>query len=130
MRCGYHGGLPFLALHMHRHPRTALWLASSLLAAATATTPARAQDADSIADSRDDDGKPIWSLGLGVVAMRLPDYRGADESRNRVLPFPAFFYRGPRVQATREGIRAELFEGSRFCQALGSSPACATASMS
>jgi outer membrane scaffolding protein for murein synthesis (MipA/OmpV family) len=99
---------------MHRHPRPALWLASSLLAAAAATHPARAQDVDSMNERRDDDGKAVWSLGLGVVAMRLPDYRGSDESRNRVLPFPAFFYRGPRVQATREGIRAELFEGSRF----------------
>lgn len=58
--------------------------------------------------------KARWSLGLGVMAMRLPDYRGSDESRNLVLPFPSFLYRSHRLQASRDSIRAELFEGSRF----------------
>lgn len=100
-----------LGFHMPQYRHLALLLACSLLVGATA----RAQGDDALADRRDNkDDKPVWSLGLGVVAMRLPDYRGSDESRNLVLPFPAIYYRGPRVQATREGIRAELFEGSRF----------------
>lgn len=80
-----------------------------------ATNAAFAQN-DTLGDrvERAEAGKASWSLGLGLVAMRLPDYRGSDESSNRVLPFPAFTYRGPRVQASREGIRAELFEGGRF----------------
>ncbi|HSV70380.1 MAG TPA: MipA/OmpV family protein [Methylibium sp.] len=76
-----------------------------VLAAALPAAPAVGQSTD---------GARSWSVGLGVVAMRLPDYRGSDESSNRVLPFPAVTYEGPRLQVGREGVRAGLLEGSRF----------------
>lgn len=56
---------------------------------------------------------PLWELGAGAIAFHLPDYRGADEGRAYVLPFPYFIYRGERLRADREGARAELFETDR-----------------
>ena len=53
---------------------------------------------------------PLWELGAGATAFYLPDYRGADEGRAYLLPFPYFIYRGERLRADREGARAELFE--------------------
>ena len=54
--------------------------------------------------------QPLWELGLGVSAFTLPDYRGSDESRGFVLPFPYFVYRGDFLKVYREGPRAILFE--------------------
>jgi MipA family protein len=35
--------------------------------------------------------KPLWELGVGLALLRLPDYRGSDESRYYLLPFPYIF---------------------------------------
>jgi len=56
---------------------------------------------------------PQWELGVGVTAFRLPDYRGSDESRNYLYPFPYLVYRGERVRVDRQGARAVLFESTR-----------------
>jgi outer membrane scaffolding protein for murein synthesis (MipA/OmpV family) len=56
---------------------------------------------------------PLWEIGAGATAFYLPDYRGADEGRAYLLPFPYFIYRGDRLRADREGARAELFETDR-----------------
>jgi len=56
---------------------------------------------------------PQWELGVGVTAFRLPDYRGSDESRNYLYPFPYVVYRGERVRVDRQGARAVLFESTR-----------------
>jgi outer membrane protein len=62
----------------------------------------------------DGDQRPTWSVGLGAVAMRLPDYRGSDESSVRTLPFPAITYRSPRLHVGREGVRADLLDKGPF----------------
>ena len=38
--------------------------------------------------------RPLWELGLGVAALRLPDYRGSDQSSTYLLPLPYVVYRG------------------------------------
>jgi outer membrane scaffolding protein for murein synthesis (MipA/OmpV family) len=52
--------------------------------------------------------QPLWELGLGLGALRLPHYRGSDQSRNWLLPVPYFVYRGEFFSADREGARAKL----------------------
>ncbi len=56
---------------------------------------------------------PLWELGLGAAALRLPDYRGADQARGYLLPFPVVIYRGERLRADREGVRGRLFDSDR-----------------
>lgn len=80
-------------------------LKRSLLAWVAATLPlaASAQEA-----------RPQWELGLGAAALRLPDYRGSDESRNYLYPIPYLVYRGERLRVDRQGARALLFESDRL----------------
>jgi MipA family protein len=57
--------------------------------------------------------RPLWELGLGVAGLRLPDYRGSDQSRNYLLPLPYIVYRGTWLKADRDGARALLFDTQR-----------------
>lgn len=77
-------------------------LALALLAAAGAG-PAAAQAT-----------QPLWEIGLGVAALRLPHYRGADQSHNWLLPLPYLVYRGEIFKADRDGARAVLLDTDRF----------------
>ena len=54
--------------------------------------------------------QPLWELGLGVGALRVPHYRGSDQDHGWVLPVPYFVYNGEVLKANREGARAMLFE--------------------
>lgn len=56
---------------------------------------------------------PLWELGAGAAALRLPDYRGSEQSRGYLLPLPWFVYRGEILKADREGVRARLFDTDR-----------------
>lgn len=53
--------------------------------------------------------KPLWEAGLGIGALRFPDYRGSDESQVYPVPVPYFVYRGDFLKADRDGMRGELF---------------------
>lgn len=57
--------------------------------------------------------KPEWELGAGATAFTLPDYRGSDESRTYVFPFPYVIYRGERLRVDRQGLRGMFFESDR-----------------
>jgi len=57
---------------------------------------------------------PLWELGLGAAVLRLPDYRGSDESRSYLLPLPYVVYRGDWLRADRDGARALLVKTDRF----------------
>lgn len=57
--------------------------------------------------------KPEWELGAGATVFTLPDYRGSDESRTYVLPFPYVIYRGERLRVDRQGLRGMFFESDR-----------------
>ena len=54
--------------------------------------------------------RPEWEFGAGATGFTLPDYRGSDESRGYVLPFPYLVYRGDFLRVDREGPRAILVE--------------------
>lgn len=56
---------------------------------------------------------PRWELGLGLGGLRMPDYRGSDEVRNYLLPFPYVVYRLDWLKADRSGVRATLFDTER-----------------
>ena len=66
--------------------------------------------ADSLAASVE---RPLWELGIGAAALRLPHYRGSEQSSNWLLPVPYFVYRGDIFKADREGARAVLFDADR-----------------
>lgn len=91
--------------HMSRFSRfAAVWLACVfLLTAALAEEPTKKSEQ-----------LPEWELGLGVSALRLPDYRGSDESANYALPIPYFIYRGEKLKVDREGVRGRLLDTDRF----------------
>ena len=59
------------------------------------------------------DQKPLWEAGAGAGVLSLPDYRGSDESRAYLLPFPYLIYRGPFLKADRDGVRAEFLDSDR-----------------
>ena len=84
--------------------RLCLLLAATLLSSAHA-----AQDAE-----RGSAVEPLWELGLGVGGLRLPHYRGSDQSHNLLLPVPYAIYRGKIFRATREGARAVLLDSERM----------------
>lgn len=58
--------------------------------------------------------QPRLELGVGVLGLHLPDYRGSSRSSTRVLPIPYVVYRSERVQLTRQGLRARLFASDRL----------------
>ncbi|HSB24315.1 MAG TPA: MipA/OmpV family protein, partial [Burkholderiaceae bacterium] len=52
--------------------------------------------------------QPLWEAGLGIGGLRLPDYRGSDQSHDWIVPVPYIAYRGKILKADREGARAVL----------------------
>jgi len=57
--------------------------------------------------------KPLWELGVGLAALQIPDYRGSDEYRRYLLPYPYFVYRGDVLRVERERISGRIFETDR-----------------
>ena len=52
---------------------------------------------------------PLWELGLGAYALRLPDYRGSDQSRGYLYPLPYLRYRGKLLRMDdRHGLASLL----------------------
>jgi len=58
--------------------------------------------------------QPLWEAGLGIGLLRLPHYRGSDQSRDWVVPVPYIAYRGDILKADREGARAVLLDTERL----------------
>ena len=58
--------------------------------------------------------KPLWELGAGVALLRMPDYRGSDESRLYLLPYPYIIYRGDIFKVDRERISGRIFKTDRL----------------
>lgn len=89
---------------------------TAMLAAALPTAVLAAQPIETSPKADKDLGagqRPLWELGLGVAALRLPDYRGADQGRNYLLPLPYIVYRGDWLRADRDGARAVLLDTPR-----------------
>ena len=53
-----------------------------------------------------------WELGIGLIAMDIPFYPGASESKTYVFPIPHFLYRSEKLQVDN-GIDATLFKTER-----------------
>jgi outer membrane protein len=68
---------------------------------------ARAEDTQAAAAS-------TLELGVGVAALRFPDYPGSERSRELVLPFPYIVYRSPHLDVSNRRVRGIVIAGSRF----------------
>jgi MipA family protein len=88
-------------------------LAALLASLARAAAAGGGPEADGAADSAARGPRPLWELGAGLAGLRLPDYRGSDQSHNYLLPVPYFVYRGTWLKADRDGARALLFHSDR-----------------
>ncbi len=53
-------------------------------------------------------------MGLGIGALRFPDYPGADEHRTLLLPFPYIVYHSRYLDVNREQVRGKLLSGKRL----------------
>lgn len=76
-------------------------LSAGLIASALAAAPARAQEA------------PLWEAGAGVAVINFPHYRGSDQRRTWLLPFPYVVYRGEFLQVDEQGLRGLFFKSER-----------------
>jgi len=56
---------------------------------------------------------PQWELGVGFGGLWMPDYRGSDEVRGYLLPFPYVIYRLEWLKVDRDGVRSTLFDSKR-----------------
>lgn len=56
---------------------------------------------------------PLWEIGVGGGALRIPDYRGAAQARTYPYPFAIPFYRGKYLRSDEQGVRGELLLSPR-----------------
>jgi outer membrane scaffolding protein for murein synthesis (MipA/OmpV family) len=57
--------------------------------------------------------KPVWELGVGAALLLIPDYRGSNESRLYVLPYPYLVYRGDLIKVDKQKISGQIFKTDR-----------------
>ena len=120
-------GLRIVSWRTTRRARAVLPAALLALAASGIGTAVRADDVPlpgpviedaaatkATAATADGVGEPLWELGMGIAAVRFPDYRGSDQSSTYALPLPFVAYRGRFLRADRDGARAILFAGRRL----------------
>ena len=62
--------------------------------------------------------KPLWEAGVFVGAIRLPHYRGSDETSVFALPIPYFIYRGEIIRSSRDGVKGVFWSNDRIETAL------------
>ena len=58
--------------------------------------------------------KPLWEVGVGLAMLHMPDYRGSDEKRFLILPYPYFIYRGDILKVDRERVSGRIFKTDRL----------------
>jgi len=56
---------------------------------------------------------PLWEAGAGVTVLSFPDYRGSNERRDWILPFPYVVYRGEFLKADERRVRGLFFKTDR-----------------
>ncbi len=62
---------------------------------------------------KDEEGLPLWELGLGLGAVHQSYYTGTKQSRVIFLPIPVPVYRGNILKSDDDGVRAQLFKNKR-----------------
>lgn len=50
-----------------------------------------------------------WELGVGIAGIHSPDYRGSDQARFHVLPFPYLMFSNQYWRIGRDGVTGFLF---------------------
>ena len=58
--------------------------------------------------------QPLWEIGMGLASLRVPHYRGSEQSHDWLLPVPYLVYRGQMFRSDRDGTRAVLLDGERL----------------
>jgi outer membrane scaffolding protein for murein synthesis (MipA/OmpV family) len=58
--------------------------------------------------------KPLWEIGVGVGLLQMPDYRGSDENRVYLLPYPYLVYRGDILKVDEQRISGQIFRTDRI----------------
>jgi len=58
--------------------------------------------------------KPLWELGIGLGLLQIPDYRGSDENRLYLLPYPYLVYRGDILKVEEQRITGQIFKTDRI----------------
>lgn len=54
--------------------------------------------------------KPLWEIGVGAALLQMPDYRGSDENRLYLLPYPYAVYRGDVLKIDENRITGRIFK--------------------
>jgi len=57
--------------------------------------------------------KPLWEVGVGAAFLQMPDYRGSNESRLYLLPYPYLVYRGDILKVDEHRISGQIFKTDR-----------------
>ena len=60
------------------------------------------------------DEKPLWELGVGLGLLQMPDYRGSDENRLYLLPYPYVVYRGDILKIEEQRVSGQIFKSDRI----------------
>jgi len=100
-----------------------LFIASLLLASATASTFAAAQAEPNV----ETPNRPLWEAGVAGIGITSPAYPGADKRVGRVVALPWFIYRGPVFRADGDTVGARVLKTKTvefdigFAAALGAS---------
>ncbi len=53
--------------------------------------------------------RPLWELGVGAALLQMPDYRGSDENKLYLLPYPYAVYRGEVLKIDEHRITGRIF---------------------
>lgn len=53
---------------------------------------------------------PQWEVGAGMIGLHVPHYRGADEAKTYIIPYPYLIYRGERFSLDEKGVKSWLFQ--------------------
>lgn len=67
--------------------------------------------------------EPRWEVGFGVGGLYLPDYRGSDEDRGYIVPWPYIVYYRDGVALDREGLRGRISLAPRVSLVVSASAA-------
>jgi outer membrane protein len=57
--------------------------------------------------------KPLWEFGIGAGVLQMPDYKGSNENRLYVLPYPYLVYRGGILKVDEQRISGRIFKTDR-----------------
>lgn len=58
--------------------------------------------------------KPLWEFGVGLGLLQMPDYRGSDEDRLYLLPYPYVIYRGDIFKVEAQNVSGQVFKTDRI----------------